>query len=121
MLLSRVIAAVTVLAVGAVIVSAPACIVATDHPNASDCLKADECASKLCVQGTCVARNDEACESDQGCASGKCIAAKCAPYTYAPAEAGVDSGPPADTGSADTGSADTAKADTTSEAADAHD
>ena len=126
MSLSRALAVAALLAAGGVIVSAPACIVATDRENAADCLKADDCASKLCVQGICISRNGEACKSDEGCASGKCIASKCAPYAYSPGDGGggdtglTDTGP-TDTGPVDTGPADTGKADTGKGDADARD
>lgn len=54
MSIPRMLAAGALFALGAVLVSVPACIVANDLENGQDCLKDEECASKQCTAGKCI-------------------------------------------------------------------
>ena len=54
MSIPRMLAAGALFAIGAVLVSVPACIVANDLENGQDCLKDEECASKQCTAGKCI-------------------------------------------------------------------
>ena len=67
MSISRMLAAGAHFAIGAVLVSVPACIVANDFENGADCLRDAECASKQCTASKCVAQNGDSCQTDERC------------------------------------------------------
>jgi hypothetical protein len=54
---SRLIAAGALLALGAVLVSVPACLASTPFENGQQCLRDEECASKQCTANRCIGQN----------------------------------------------------------------
>jgi hypothetical protein len=81
MSVTRVLSAAALIGLAVFASSFPACIIPEKLEHGAACLHDYDCESDYCVQLRCYVRNGQTCNTNEGCASGRCVDGLCAAAT----------------------------------------